>query len=472
MSESPEPSFNDELQVQIQYRLFNQLSESEQRYRELISNLREIVFRCDGDGNLTFLNPAWNTILGYPEADALGRSLIDFLAPDYPSHHYQLTHWVQTQDLVQAEELPFAHSAGRVIWLEFSARQDRQGGYSGSLVDITARKQADMALTELNETLEERVNQRTYELQQANKRLQKSETQLRAQATALDQTLQKLKTAQLQLVQTEKMSSLGQLIAGIAHEINNPVNFIHGNLFHIQKYGQALLNFIQLYQTFYPDPHPDIQAEADNIELPFIQEDLTKILKSMQLGTDRIRQIVLSLRNFSRIDEAQLKAVDIHEGIESTLLILQHRLKAYAHKSEIQILRDYGELPRVECYPSQINQVFMNILTNAIDALEEVPPSSDQPEPLHQIVITTAVVDKVWINITIADNGQGMSTEVQARIFDPFFTTKPVGKGTGLGMSISHQIVTETHQGHLTCHSVSGEGTLFTVQIPIRQRMG
>jgi len=286
------------------------------------------------------------------------------------------------------------------------------------------------------------------------------------------QMLQQLQQTQTQLVQQEKMSSLGQLVAGVAHEINNPVSFIHGNLSHVREYAQNLLNLVQLYQKHYPQPFTEIQVEVDRIDLEFLQEDFPKMINSMNMGTDRICEIVLSLRNFSRMDEAEFKAVDIHEGIESTVLILQHRLKGVSGSPAIQLIREYGALPMVECYPGQLNQVLMNILINAIDAIEEAGDSQTdcdrQDHPGH-ITIQTSVLDCQWVKIAIADNGVGIPEPVQSRIFDPFFTTKQAGKGTGMGMSISYQIITAKHGGKLDCFSTPGQGTEFVIQIPIQQ---
>ncbi|MDA0266574.1 MAG: ATP-binding protein [Cyanobacteria bacterium] len=269
------------------------------------------------------------------------------------------------------------------------------------------------------------------------------------------------------------MSALGNLVAGIAHEINNPVSFISGNLTHLQGYGQDLLRFVQLYQKCYPDPPNEIQAEAKSIDIDFIQSDLPKILDSMQLGTDRIREIVLSLRNFSRMDEAEFKAVNIHEGIDSTLLILQHRLKAQVARPAIEVIQDYGDLPLVQCSAGSLNQVVMNILANAIDALEDGNEGltyQDIEKQPNQITVRTSVIDAQWVQIAIADNGPGIPEAVQKRILDPFFTTKPVGKGTGMGMSISYQIITEQHGGKLEFMSTLGQGTEFIIQIPIHQQ--
>ena len=303
---------------------------------------------------------------------------------------------------------------------------------------------------------------------------QELEQRVEARTIELKDTLRELQRSQSQVIQNEKMSSLGQLVAGVAHEINNPVSFIYGNLTHLEEYTDNLLAFLQLYEEHYPNPVLEIQIAAEEIELEFLQEDLPKIIYSIKTGTDRIRQIVLSLRNFSRMDEAEIKLVNIHEGIDSTLMILQHRLKAQPQKPEIELIKDYSDLPLVECYAGQLNQVFMNILVNAIDALEESNAKrtyQEMKEHSSQIRICTLMIDSNWVEIAIADNGTGMPKEIQERIFDPFFTTKPIGKGTGLGMSISYQIVTEKHHGKLELLSTPGEGTEFKIQIPIKQEI-
>jgi two-component system, NtrC family, sensor kinase len=285
---------------------------------------------------------------------------------------------------------------------------------------------------------------------------------LQQRTNEVNQALESLKQAQLHLVQGEKMAALGQLVAGIAHEINNPVNFIHGNLTFVREYTQDLLEFVQLYQKHYPNPVDEIQERAKALDLEFLQGDLVKMLASMEMGSDRIRDLVLSLRNFSRLDESELKAVDIHAGIDSTLLILQHRLKARPDFPPIQVIKDYEQLPEVECYPSQLNQVFMNILSNAIDALEESAIASPT------ITIRTSASKTNWITVCIADNGVGIAEPIRSKLFDPFFTTKPVGKGTGLGLSISYKIITEKHGGKIECHSTLGQGTEFVVQVPVQ----
>ncbi|GET36926.1 GAF domain-containing protein [Microseira wollei] len=286
------------------------------------------------------------------------------------------------------------------------------------------------------------------------------------QAEQISQTLRDLQDTQTQLIQTEKMSSLGQLVAGIAHEINNPVNFIYGNIAYVREYAESLLNLLELYQQHYPNPALEIQDLADAIDVKFIAEDLPKLLSSMKMGTERIRQLVLSLRNFSRLDEADMKPVNIHEGLESTLLILQPRLKAKPDSPNIEIVKEYGELPQVECYAGQLNQVFMNVLNNAIDALEQSAVNQEITDT-PTIRIQTFVFEESAV-ICISDNGSGMPEAVKARIFDPFFTTKPVGKGTGLGLSISYQIVVNKHCGVFKCTSEPGKGTQFWIEIPIK----
>jgi len=318
--------------------------------------------------------------------------------------------------------------------------------------EIGERQQAEAALQKLTHELEIRVEQRTSELSEA---------------------LTSLKQAQTQLIQTEKMSSLGQLVAGIAHEINNPINFIHGNLEHASEYVKDLLELIETYQTEVPNPSGKIEDIIEEIELDFIQEDLPKLISSMRVGTERIRAIVLSLRNFSRLDEAEVKLVDIHEGMDSTLMILGHRLKAKSERPAIQVVKEYGNLPLVECYAGQLNQVFMNILVNAIDALEELNVSRSfagiVAKP-NQIRIRTSLLEKEGcVTVRIHDNGCGMPPEVKQKLFDYKFTTKPIGKGTGLGLSISYQIVVEKHGGKLICESELGKGTEFMIAIPINQ---
>ncbi|MCT7977852.1 trifunctional serine/threonine-protein kinase/ATP-binding protein/sensor histidine kinase [Laspinema olomoucense] len=329
-------------------------------------------------------------------------------------------------------------------------------------------KRANEQLEEANQTLELRVQARTQQLKDKNQRLKHA--------------MQELKQTQTQLIQTEKMSSLGQMIAGIAHEINNPVNFVYGNITHVGEYIQDLLHLIELYQEHAPETPQDIQEEIEAIELDFILSDLPKLLSSMKIGAERIRSIVLSLRNFSRLDESEMKQVDIHEGIESTLLILQHRLKGNPGHCAIEIIKNYGELPPVECFPGQLNQVLMNLLANAVDALEcyrkddieaglskvsvNSKPSSRR-SPTIQIDTTQVGLNSVSIRIT--DNGSGIPKSVQKRLFDPFFTTKPVGSGTGLGLAICYQIIVEKHGGQIHCSSEPPDGAEFTLEIPIKQ---
>ncbi|GAB1544550.1 hypothetical protein NUACC21_72260 [Scytonema sp. NUACC21] len=289
------------------------------------------------------------------------------------------------------------------------------------------------------QTLEQRVEERTQELQLA---------------------LQDLQETQGQLIQTEKMSSLGQMVAGVAHEINNPVNFIYGNLECASDYFRDLLDLLHLYQQHHPNQTMLIEEKIKQMDLEFLSEDLTKLLSSMKIGAQRIREIVLSLRNFSRLDEAEMKAVDIHEGIDNTLLILNHRLK-----HGIEVIRNYGNLPLLECYPAQLNQVFMNILSNAVDALLD-----DSDRVSKQIEIETSKFSNHYIKVGIRDNGPGIPLEIRNKLFDPFFTTKPVGKGTGLGLSICYKII-EKHKGTIEVVSDIGQGTAFILTLPIKAVM-
>jgi signal transduction histidine kinase len=263
------------------------------------------------------------------------------------------------------------------------------------------------------------------------------------------------------------------MVAGIAHEINNPVSFIHGNLSHLDGYTQDLLSLIQLYQQSYPQTTPEIEQFLGNIDLEFLKVDMPKTLSSMKIGTQRIREIVLTLRNFSRLDEAEMKPVNIHEGIDSTLLILQNRLQAKAKSPGIEVVKNYGSLPQIECYAGQLNQVFINILLNSVEALEKfnqkrtVAEMNNNPS---RITISTQLLNSDMVAISIKDNGIGMTPSVKKRLFDPFFTTKPVGEGTGLGLSISYQIVVEKHHGKIECISEPGQGAELVIQIPLKQK--
>jgi signal transduction histidine kinase len=400
------------------------------------------------------------------------------------------SHWI-TQPILHLSQASKAIAAGDLNQQVKESEVDELGVLARSFNlmakqlrdSFAALAETNQQLEKSNEALEIRVTKRTEELSRA---------------------IYDLQQTQAQLVQTEKMSSLGQMVAGVAHEINNPINFVHANLAPARQYIQDLFIALSLYRKNYPNPVTEIQNHLEDAELDFLLEDLPKLLNSMEEGTRRIREIVLNLRNFSRLDESQMKTVDIHEGIENTLLLLQHRLKKTACDRPIKIVKQYHDLPPVECYPGQLNQVFMNILSNAIDALEERYPSlysyplqkdltqcNDQENPglmeLKPDELKSEDTPTIWIStkignsnfcqkpqythavIRIRDNGFGISEEVRPRIFDPFFTTKPVGKGTGLGLLICYQIVVERHKGSLNCTSYPTVGTEFVVEIPLEQ---
>ncbi|MEG3966585.1 response regulator [Microcoleus sp. T2B6] len=327
------------------------------------------------------------------------------------------------------------------------------------LEEVLARVENQLTLQRLQKKLHEQ-----------NARLQESEAKEREKAQELELALQQLQNAQAQLIQSEKMSSLGNVVAGVAHEINNPISFIKGNLSPVREYTEDLLRLVQLYAEDFPNPTAAIQEQLEAIDFTFLRNDLPKLIASMSIGADRIGEIVHSLRNFSRLDEAELKAVDIHEGLESTLMILQHRLKDEADQTIIKVVKEYEDLPKIECYAGQINQVFMNVLTNAIEALQSqkcLANDVDDTSPIPTITICTKLLSDFQVGIYITDNGPGITEDIQQRIFEPFFTTKKVGQGKGLGLSISYTIVVDNHGGQLRCFSIPDQGATLAVEIPI-----
>ncbi|AFZ23011.1 PAS domain S-box [Cylindrospermum stagnale PCC 7417] len=426
----------------------------------LLDTISDAVVVADDREQFIIFNPAAERMFGSLENNAkskdwsqqYGLFLPDKVTP-FPEKNLPLFRAIQGEESDNIEMFVRHAEVPDGIWAVVSGRPLIDSSISlkaGVIVsrDISDRKQVEEAIRQ-------------------------SEAQLRQQTQQLERTLVELQSTQSQLIQTEKMSSLGQLVAGIAHEINNPVNFINGNIAHTSEYAYELIELIRLYQEELPNPGDIIQEKIEKIDLDFLLDDFPKILISMKMGTNRIREIVLSLRTFSRLDEADMKEVDIHEGIESTLLILQNRLKLNPKRPKIEVIKEYGQLPLVECYAGQLNQVFMNIINNAIDAFDSVNNQGFQPDIQrgpNQIKISTELVGNNQVLVRIADNGSGMTQEVQQKLFDPFFTTKPVGEGTGLGLSISYQIVVQRHSGKLRCVSELSKGTEFWIEIPLHQQ--
>jgi len=371
------------------------------------------------------------------------------------------------KDSERTKEIPV------IFMTALSDTQDKVKGLTLGAVDyITKPFQHQEVLARINIHL--RMRNLTKQLQEQNVLLQQLTSELEERVSSrtaeLRESLEKLQQAQIQLVQSEKMSSLGELVAGVAHEINNPVSFIAGNVSLASEYTEEILEHLRLYQQVFPEPGAQIEQHASEIELDYLIEDLPKMVASMEVGVDRIRQISVSLRSFSRMDNTSKTQVNIHEGLDSTLMILQHRIKANDHRPDIEVVKKYGDLPLVNCYPSPLNQVFMNLLANAIDALDEdnlnkgLSYEEIKQNP-NRLIIKTSVI-KGGVEIKISDNGPGIPAEMQSRIFEPFVTTKPVGKGTGLGLSICHDIIIEKHGGTLLCNSKLGEGTEFVIRIP------
>ena len=411
------------------------LAEARKQAESFLDLAADCILVLDEQGNIRRANVAAETLFDSPVVTLQGCALTDWIPDlsglpetwaDRSEHTITLSTQSKTVELTISRQLPPAVTDPQVI----------QGQYVAILRDITQRKRAEDAL--------------------------------RQKSTELKTLLDQLTQTQSQLIQAEKMSSLGQLMAGVAHEINNPVSFIFGNVQFVRDYVNHLLTLVHLYRCTYPVPTAEIEDLSAQVDIDFVQQDLPKVLMSMDDGANRIKDIVLSLRNFARQDLKPTKSVDIHEGLNSTLLILQNRLKAQSDRDQILITKAFGKIPTIACYPSQLNQVFLNLLGNAIDALEDKQAQEPTFQPAIAIQTTTASeADQTYVVIRISDNGSGIPEAIRNRLFDPFFTTKPVGKGTGLGLSISYQIITERHQGQIWVESVPQQGTTFVIRLPV-----
>ncbi|MEH2120708.1 PAS domain-containing sensor histidine kinase [Nostoc sp.] len=430
--------------------------------------------------NKTYYDPRWKRILGYEvdEIDHDHKSFEQLVHPqDLPGIHQVLHDYlegctpvfeVEFRMLTKSGEWKWILACGKVFqWDEFG----KPVRMAGTHKDISQDKAIATQQYQLFEQLQREIVQR-----------QSTEDQVREKSQQLETTLVELRYTQKQLLQNQKMANLGQLVADMANEINNPVSFIYGNLHPASQYAQDLIRVIELYQHYYPTPTPVIALHLQRLDLGFVKTDFLKLLWSMRAGSERVKEIVFALRNFSTSDEGQMKKVDLHEGLDSVLRILQHRLKEQPDRPRIEVIKNFGELPLIECYPGDLNQVFMNILTNAIDALEERIKHDYSFTPtlfIHTEIISNHLSlvnsNELWVDkrlgkkhkviIRISDNGKGILPHIQRQIFEPFFTTKPIGKGKGLGLSISREIIVEKHQGKLKCNSQLGEGTELVIEM-------
>lgn len=458
----PENVWTEVGQVGLQYNQVMDVLEDTMSFTEAIlqSVTDAIITFAKPSWEILSLNPSAEKIFGYSKAELIGRSILQLFewhTPYQVEQELLLKEWIKSERI---EILGCQKDQERLL-LEVTITEGKfgeQSFYTGMFRDISKQKKASDILKKEQDQLQ-------------------NIRQLQAKNSKLKTALKELKQTQNQLIQAEKMSSLGQLVAGVAHEINNPVSFVYGNLIHAQNYAKDLLRILELYQQQFPEPGALIQSETEIVDLDFIKEDFPKLVESMQVGADRIREIVRSLKTFSRHDEAELKTIDIHQSIESTLMILSNRIKANGQYLGIEIVKRYNNPLKIECYGGQLSQVFMNILCNGIDALQEAMEkgyftqnNNGNSLKKPKIWITTSLDQSQQnLQIKMADNGPGISSEDAAKLFDPFFTTKPIGKGTGLGLSISYQIIVERHKGKIWCNSQPNSGAEFMIEIPVKQ---
>jgi two-component system, NtrC family, sensor kinase len=456
---------NTLLQQEIHERTIAQaaLEASEARHRAVLDAIPDLMLRIASDG----------TILDYRHPQSKKSETFEQRSKTAQEKHplpvYDLS---LLDDRILNQKIEAVLSEDLAVWIMYHVEQAIEigesinGEYVQQINGNWHQYESRFVVSKKNEVLA--IVRDISARKHIEAELLKSQALLRSQTQQLQQALNTLKQTQSQLIQRAKMAGLGQLVAGIAHEINNPIGFIYSNIAPAKEYIQQLLELIDAYQTEYPEPTTRIQEISQDLDIEFLVEDLNRLLNSMESGADRICKIVRSLRNFSRHDESEIKSVDLHEGLESTLLMLQHRLQ----EKRIQVTKDYGDLPLITCYPSQLNQVFMHILNNAIDA------TSDRPEPRTIEIGTFFVYCSSMILksldpqviIRIRDNGCGLSPDIQDKVFNPFFTTKPVGSATGLGLAISHQIVVEQHGGQLMCFSLLDRGTELVIQLPVHPK--
>ncbi|MDB9311646.1 ATP-binding protein [Spirulina sp. CS-785/01] len=453
----------------------NLLQQTQARFLNLSANLPGMLFQ--------FLRYEDGTI-AYPFISSGCQDLFELSPPEIQEHPELIVNCIHPSDRESYDEsisvsarllTPF-YWEGRILtpsgqtkWVEASSRPEKQPNqavlWDGLVIDTTPRKIAEIALQQYQEHLTEIVQKRTQELTEANQQLQIEIKERETKTQQLEELLTTLQRTQAQLIQTEKMSSLGQLVAGVAHEINNPINFIYGNINYLQDYGQDLFSLIEVYDHCCDHNNLEVKATKRAIDLEFIQQDFPQILQSMKSGAERIQNIINSLKTFSHHNESDLKWADIHKGLDSTLMILSNRLKPNPYKPHIDIIKNYQEIPFIECYAGQLNQVFLCMLNNAIDAIEYDKRRDKKP---NHIIITTQKINEEQIKITIEDTGEGIEEDLQNKLFDPFFTTKPVGVGTGLGLTICYQIIVEKHKGEILVESQPQEGSQFTIILPIR----